>query len=61
MLIWGKTPCAACTRMIIQAGIKSVMFMTEDIRQSNYFESFKASLTMLHEAEIKITFMKDES
>lgn len=61
MLIWGKTPCAACARMIIQAGIKSVMFMTEDIRQSNYFESFKASLTMLHEAEIKITFMKDES
>jgi dCMP deaminase len=60
MLIWGKTPCANCTRMIIQAGIKSVMFIAEDIRLSSYFESFKASLTMLQEAGILITYMKGE-
>lgn len=59
MLIWGKTPCAACTRMIIQAGIKSVMFRVEDIRASSYFESFSASLEMLREAKINITFIED--
>lgn len=60
MLIWGKTPCANCVRMIIQAGIKSVLFQTEDIRRSNYYHSFEAALQMLHEAQVHITFLKGQ-
>jgi len=59
MLIWGKTPCASCARMIIQAGIKVVLFKKEDFSGSNYKESFKAALTMFHEANIGITYIKD--
>ena len=58
MLIWGKTPCANCARMIIQAGIKSVIFQKEDIAESTYAQSFKATFTMFHEANIKITYLK---
>jgi len=59
MLVWGKTPCANCARMIIQAGIKSVIFQKEDIAQSSYAQSFKAALTMLKEAGVNITYLKD--
>lgn len=60
MLIWGKTPCANCARMIIQAGIKSVLFKTEDIRLSSYFQSFEAALQMFKEAGIHVTFLKGD-
>lgn len=56
MVIWGKTPCANCSRMIIQAGIKKVIFQKEDITESKYFESFKAAFCMLQEAGIDIQF-----
>ena len=60
ILIWGKTPCANCACMIIQAGIKSVLFQTEDIRLSNYYQSFECALQMFHEAGVKITYLKGE-
>jgi dCMP deaminase len=60
MLIWGKTPCANCARIIIQAGIKSVLFYKEDIAESNYAQSFKAAFTMFKEAGVKVTYLKGE-
>lgn len=59
MLIWGKTPCANCARMIIQAGIKAVIFQKEDIAESNYAQSFKATFLMFKEAGVHITFIKE--
>lgn len=58
MLIWGKTPCANCARMIIQAGIKSILFEKEDIAESTYAQSFKAAFTMFKEAGIRINYIK---
>ena len=57
MLIWGKMPCATCTRMIIQAGIKSVLFQATDASNSNYAESFAASKIMLKEAGVMVTYI----
>ena len=59
MLIWGKMPCATCARMIIQAGIKSVLFQITDWQKSNYFDSFLASQHMFKEANIQITHLGD--
>ena len=60
MLVWGKPPCATCTRLIIQAGIKSIIIQRPDHRPSRWAESFEASRAMLKEAGIKITYLKDE-
>lgn len=61
MLIWGKMPCAACTRMIIQAGIKSVLFQVTDWQTSAYRDSFLVSRQMFKEANIKITHLGAEN
>jgi len=57
MLIWGKQPCANCAALIIQAGIKSVLFKREKLESSSYADSFQAASTMLAEAGIKVTFI----
>lgn len=59
MLIWGKMPCATCTRMIIQAGIKSVLFQLTDWQKSSYMDSFLASQQMLKEAGIQVTHIQE--
>ena len=61
MLIWGKMPCATCTRMIIQAGIKSVLFHITDWQKSSYAQSFLASQTMFKEAGIRITVLGEQN
>ena len=60
MLIWGKQPCANCAALIIQAGIKSVLFQREDIALSNYNDSFAAASTMLAEAGVQVTYLKEK-
>jgi len=60
LLVWGKTPCANCARMIIQAGIKTVLFQAEDFRGSKYYESFIAAFKMFEEAGIDVQYLKPE-
>ena len=60
ILVWGKMPCANCSRMIIQAGIRSVLFQATDVASSSYAESFMASQSMLKEAGITITYLNGE-
>lgn len=60
ILIWGKMPCATCTRMIIQAGIKSVLFQLTDWQKSNYMDSFLASQHMFKEAGIQVTHIQEQ-
>lgn len=60
MLVWGKMTCATCARMIIQAGIRHIMFQYEDWRNSNYADSFAAAWQMFEEAEVKTTFLKEQ-
>ena len=60
MLVWGKTPCANCARMIIQAGIKTVLFQAEDFSSSKYYESFIAAFKMFEEAGIDVQCLKPE-
>jgi dCMP deaminase len=60
ILIWGKTPCANCARMIIQAGITHVIFKYEDWRASSYAESFAITFQMFKEAGVVITFLGEE-
>ena len=59
MLIWGKTPCANCARMIIQAGIKTVYFQQADIRLSNYKDSFEAAFQMFEEADVFVHYIEE--
>lgn len=60
MLVWGKTPCANCAQLIIQAGIVKVVFQEEDIRDSSYYQSFEASLQMFHEANIEVIHLEPQ-
>lgn len=60
ILIWGKMPCANCSRMIIQAGIKNVLFQATDVCTSSYLDSFVASQNMLKEAGITITYLREQ-
>ena len=57
ILITGKPPCARCAQLIIQAGIKLVMFSPEKNPASNWQEDFKHATAMLKEAGIKLSFI----
>lgn len=50
-------PCADCTRAVIQSGITEVVAPMPNIEHPKWGESFKASIAMLEEAKIKITFL----
>jgi dCMP deaminase len=59
ILIWGKAPCASCARMIIQAGLVSVMCQNySDL--SSYADSHKASMQMFEEARVEVKLLPAE-
>ena len=61
IIVTGLMPCATCTRMIIQAGIKIVMFPEHDI-DPRWEESFKRSRLMLEEAgRVILTYKETEN
>lgn len=51
-------PCAECARMLIQSGIKTIVSEKPDIINSRWSESFKCSLEMFQEVDIKIIYVK---
>ena len=54
MLVTGLMPCAACTKMIIQAGIKVLGYpdIDELYLENKWSEDFKYSASMLDEAGV---------
>ena len=50
-------PCADCTRAAIQAGITKVVGPTPDVDHHKWGDSFKASLTMLEEANVEVVLI----
>lgn len=50
-------PCADCTRAIIQSGIKAIVCNKPDVTDVKWGESFKASIAMLNECGVKITYV----
>jgi len=60
ILVWGKTVCATCARMIIQAGITTVLIQSEDYSKSSYKDSFDAANVMFHEAGVDVIFYGEQ-
>lgn len=50
-------PCAECTRMLIQSGIKTIVTKEPDLKNSKWSVSFTFSIEMLKEADIKIIYV----
>ena len=61
-LQYGPCPCADCTRAIIQSGIKNIVIPKNAEfpgKGSQWNDSCRAAMEMLHEAGIAITLVKE--
>ena len=54
-------PCAECARAIIQSGIRGLVAFPPKLDDLKWGESFNASLTMLEEAGVTVTFLDPET
>lgn len=50
-------PCADCARAIIQSGIDEVIAPIPDVEHERWGDSFKASLAMFEEANVKVKLL----
>lgn len=50
-------PCADCTRAIIESGIKAIVCNKPDLEDDRWGASFKASIEMLNECRVQITYV----
>lgn len=51
-------PCADCAKAIIQNGIQVIVTTAPDFDNSSWGDSYRAAVTMLREAKVKIRYLE---
>ena len=50
-------PCATCAKMMIQAGVKTIVTKEPDLTCDRWGDEFKYSITMLREASVDLLYV----
>lgn len=59
VMVVGRHPCASCTRMLIQSGVKRIVCPKPDIHNVNWKESNLAAYAMLMESGIDVYYLEE--